>query len=249
VLLACTKDLLDNIAFYTWKTPDKIGTLDCVIASEIAQRFHLRYKICEYQPATEQEMQDWLDRTGYSVGGRVSIYHVMNHQLNPECPILTGIGGEGARAYYYVQHKVTPNTRLTGHKLAALRGLPQIPEVVNRADAWLQELSDYDVLTILDLFYIEQALGCWDTLPIYGNNWNVFQALPFCHRRIFERMLSLSPEYRISQKFGFDLIKNQWPELLKFPFNNYRGFRGLGTNIRRHLIVKSLAKAVNHLGK
>jgi hypothetical protein len=234
--------------------PDETGALDCDIASEIAQRFNLKHEIIRYQQATEQQLKDWLDRTGHCIGGRIHRSFAMLCQLNSKYPLISGIAGAIGRAHYYNKLDATPNTELTGEKITRLLRLPQTPEIVNRADKWLQGLSDYDPLTILDLLYIEQRSGCWGALSIYGNNWNVFEVYPFCHRRIFELILSLPYEYRIKGKLNLDLIKTQWPELLKFPINNYRGirglrrsFRGLRKDIRRLEVVKSVRKVLRNM--
>lgn len=173
----------------------------------------------------------------------------MTYQLNPQYPILGGKGAETVRAYYYNHLGASSDTKLTGEKITRLLGLPQIPEIVNRADQWLRGLSDYDVLTTLDLLYIEQRLACWGSPQQYGNNWNIFQAFPFCHTRLYELLLSLPPDYRIKRRLVTDLIKTQWPELLKFPINNYRGIRGLRKNIRELTLVKNFKRVSGILRK
>lgn len=253
-LLACARDLVDGITFYTWRTPDELGTLDGAIASEITRRFNLKYEIVRYRQATEQQQKDWVERTGRCVGGRTYDYLAMEYQLNPECPILLGKGGEVGRARYYNKLGATQNTELTGEKIAKFFKLAQVPEIVNRANKWLQEFSNYDVLTTLDILHIEQGIGCLGSPQRYGNNWNVFQASPFCHRRVFELMLSLPHDYRIKQELNLDIMRTRWPELLEFPINNYRGIRGLGKNIHRLgknirglAIFKGLEKAARSL--
>jgi hypothetical protein len=249
MMLACAKDSVENITFYTWQTPDNLGTLDCTVVSEMAQHFNLKHEIVQHQSSTKQQQQDWLEQTGYCVGGRVYVSFATNYQLKPESAIIGGKGGETGRAYYYNRAKGTSDTKLTGEKILSILKLPQTPHTVNRANKWLQSLSSYDVLTILDLLYIEQRLGCWGSIPLYGNNWNIFETQPICHRRIFELILGLPPDYRIKENLSRDLIKTQWPELLKFPFNNYRGIRGFKKNIKKHPIAKSLKNLLKSVRK
>lgn len=249
VLLACARNLLDDITFYTWQTPDELGTLDCTIASEMAQHFRLKHEIIRYQQVTDQQQKDWVDRTGRCVGGRTYTYLAMDYQLNPECPIVLGKGGEVGRARYYNKLNATPNTELTGESITEFFKLPQVPEIVSRANRWLQEFPSDDVLTVLDVLHIEQGLGCLGSPQRYGNNWSVFQVFPFCHRKVLELMLSLPHDYRIEEKLGPDLIKAQWPELLKFPINNYRGIKGLRKNMNKLAIVQDLKKNLRKAGK
>ncbi|MBN1874065.1 MAG: hypothetical protein JXA33_07530 [Anaerolineae bacterium] len=255
-LLACAKKFIDRITFFTMEVPDDIGRLDFTLAAEIAQHFSLNHKMLECQQATEQERTGWLERTGYCIGGRVSHSFVMLHKLNPNYPIITGAIGSVGRAHFYNKFGATPDTRLTGENILNWSHFPQTPEVLDKASAWLQEVADYDVLTILDLFLIEQRVGCLATPQNYGNHWNVFTVAPFCHRRIFDLTLSLPYEYRIKQRLNVDIIRTQWPELLKFPINNYRGIRGVKKNIRRlrrivggYPIIRGVKKIVRRLRK
>ena len=119
----------------------------------------------------------------------------------------------------------TTSSALSESILLKKIGIPAISELKKRASQWLQELPTKNSLTILDLFYLEQTLGCWAGPLHYGLVSNGFVVSPFVHRKIFEIMLSLPPEYRRNQLLARDLISTQWPELLYFPFNEYIGIK------------------------
>jgi hypothetical protein len=238
VMLACARDQLDNISFYTNKIPGETGDLDSKVASQIAQRFNLEHKVLQAKQVTKQQEEDWLYRTGYCAAGGVLTYSATDYQLNPQCPVLIGKPGQVGEAAYYRKFGATPNTKLSGEAIARFLSMPEMhmpemQEIISKANAWLLELLDYNVLTVFDLLHLEQRHGCWGAPQRYGNNWNVFQLYPLSHRRIFEFALSLPNSYRTKAKLRSDLISLQWPELLEIPINNYTGLKRFKKTTRK----------------
>ena len=233
VMLACARGLLDKINFYTTKIPGENGNLDSAIGSEIAQRFNLKHQMLQAKQVTKQQQEEWLYRTGHCAAGQVLTYSATDYQLNPRYPLLIGKPGKFGEAPFYKRFGATPDTNLSGEKIARFLKMPNAQEIVDRADAWLRELSDYDVLTVFDLLQLEQRHGCWGAPQGYGNNWNAFLLYPLSHRRIFDSTLSLPHSYRTKARLRSDIIKLQWPELLEFPINNYMGLRGLIKTTRK----------------
>jgi hypothetical protein len=226
MLLACAREQLERITFLTMLVPDSQGKLDCLIARKIARRYGLDHVILKDKPATKVEQEMWLKLIGHCVGGRIAKCFATLHQSDPKRPILTGLGGEVGRAHYWKKQD-TPFTQLSAIDLLERLHLPKIPDFEDRAERWLEGLSsNYDTMMILDLLYIEQRLACWGTAQQYGNYWNIFELLPFAHRRIFELMLSLPYDYRRKQMISSDIVRSQWPELLKVPFNRDEGIKG-----------------------
>jgi len=249
LLLACSKDFLDKIIFYTFRYPDAWGELDSTIAAEIAGRFNLNYQVYEPRYATERQQEAWLERTGRCVWGRVLTYHTSNYQLDPGRPSLIGKPGGTGQTYFYNKLGAGLNTKLTAKEILNLLHFPQTSQLVDRANQWLQSLAEYDAFVILDLLLFEQRQGCWGGPQQYGNNWNIFQTFPLCHRKIYDLLWQVPRQYRIEAKLGTDLIESQWPELLEFPINNYRGFRGLKNNIKQYRVLRGLTKMIKSLKK
>jgi hypothetical protein len=244
VMLACARDQLDDINFYTNKIPGEVGDLDSEVASQIAQRFNLKHKVLQAKQVTKQQQKDWLYRTGYCAAGGVLTYSIMDYQLNPQCPLLIGKPGQVGEAAYYRKFGATPDTKLSGEAIARFLHMPKMQEIISRANAWLLELSDCDVLTVFDLLHLEQRHGCWGAPQRYGNNWNVFLLYPLSHRKIFELALSLPDSYRRKAQLRSDLISLQWPELLKIPINNYTGLKGYKKTIRKTIGKIRLAREI-----
>ena len=110
-------------------------------------------------------------------------------------------------------------------------GLPGTTEFKEAVNTWLIGLPPgLSVPTILDLAYIEHRLGCWASPHLYGAAPFHMNLVPLCHRRIFDILLRLPPDYRRKQRLARDIISRAWPELMRWPFNDYTGFK----RVRKH---------------
>lgn len=247
VLLACARNQLNNIIFFTREMHDEVARIDCEIAPKIANYFGLNHVILKYKPATETELNEWLYKTGYCVAGRVWKSVKTLKQLDPDRIFLPGLASEVGRSYYWNKYD-TASSSLSESILLKKIHIPAISELKKRAFQWLEELPTKNSLTILDLLYIEQRLGCWAGPLHYGLVSNGFVLSPFVHRKIFEIMLSLPPDYRRNQLLTRDLISTQWSELLYFPFNEYIGvkkyFHIAKNKIYKNDTVKKIIKKV-----
>jgi hypothetical protein len=89
-----------------------------------------------------------------------------------------------------------------------------------------------DTFQLLDLFFVEQELGCWGgILPYAEGPEKGFILFPLCHREILTRMMTLPTEYKRrgyrmyerlrtgTPPFMKEIIEREWPELLDWPFN------------------------------
>lgn len=118
--------------------------------------------------------------------------------------------------------------------------------------AWLDALPCRDPFLILDLFHIEQRLGCWGGVYPYAfGHEGRFQVFPLCHRQIFATMLSLPIAFRAAELLGQQIIEREWPELLRYPINQAHGWQRIGVGWRRAVrksgtLAKRLTRAAQH---
>jgi hypothetical protein len=118
---------------------------------------------------------------------------------------------------------------------------PAVDILVKGASNWLSELPTANLLEKLDLFYLEQRLGCWAGPSMYGPVGSRFLAYVFNSRQIYKKMLSLPADYRREGRLSKDLIRLKWPELLEFPFNEPLGLLKLERKARNWLAVAKRA--------
>ena len=239
MLLACAKQHLDQIVFFTREIPDDSAKLDCEIASTLAHKFGLNHRLLPYQKATETELNQWLAQTGYCVAGRVWRSVRTLKKLKGDRIYLPGLVAEVGRAYYWMNHD-TSDEPISAVELLARLKMPITPLFQQKAQQWLSQLPTKNRFQVLDFLYLEQRLGCWAAPLHYGLVNNSFCLSPFVHRRILEIMLSLPVTYRKNQLLAKDLVQQQWPELLELPFNEYVG-------IKSYLHLYSLKKKLKKL--
>jgi len=242
MLLACAREYLQNIEFFTIRTPGKGGKLDCEVASAIAKRHRLNHRIIEIQQVTETELNEWLYRVGNCVAGNSWKNVRTLKQLDSSRGLLLGLGGEVGRSLYW-RVSDTESTDISPKELLRRIDVPGTLYLKEQSNKWLSNLPIKNTLTVLDIVFIEQRLGCWSGPQQYGNVNNAFRISPFSHRKIMEIMLSLPSEYKRYQMLANDLIKSFYPELLRFPFNEPIGIK------RYFWLLKNVDKLINIITK
>ncbi|MEL6930463.1 MAG: hypothetical protein AAFO95_17795 [Cyanobacteria bacterium J06600_6] len=225
MLLACSRSSLTRTKFFTREIPDSSARLDCEIATNLAERFDLDYRLLTYQNPSPTELEQWLLQTGNCVAGRVWQSVKTLKQLESDRIYLPGIAAEVGRCFYWRRQDTTEQEVSAIEILERMR-MPQTPLLQQKAQQWLTQLPVKDRFAVLDLLYLEQRLGCWAGPLHYGLVNNGFCLSPFVNRRLLEIMLSLPVDYRQNQLFARDLIRQQWSELLTMPFNRYPGIQG-----------------------
>lgn len=245
MLLACTRDALQCASFFTFA--EKNETVDTHIALRLATRFNLNHVFIPVQDASEAEMRHWLYLTGHSVSGAIWKMHKSLQGLDRNRVLLPGMGGEVGRSFYWRQSD-EEDTVLSPKDLLERCGLPQDGEILLETSSWLSELSSFNALSILDLFYIEQRLGCWAAPQHYGNIVSLFEFSPFNHRKIFRSMMKLPYEYRRRQELAQDICLDSWSDLLMLPFNEFTGIKKYTGGIR-NLAYRTLSPSYRVIKK
>ncbi len=222
MLLACARDYLDRVQFFTMAVPTPQGKLDCDIAPRLARRLGLNHRILPYLPASEEEMSDWQYRVGDCLGGLRGWLVRTRSLLDTGRPQLMGIGGELARGFHW-RNGLDADGRITVADLLEYRRIPPVArhrkDLRQRAEAWLGNLPVARRETVWDLLYHEEFHGCEAVGQFYGFVDNPFILLPFCRRRVVEIMMSLPRDYRQHRQMWADVLGSLWPELLELPFN------------------------------
>jgi hypothetical protein len=245
VLLACSRSSLPSIRFFTTAIPDVSARMDCAYGRRIAKKVSLDHSVMSWRDATSAEIGNWLYRTGNCVVDRITRGVGTDQQLDPARFTLLGLGGELGRGYLWLPEDF-PARPLYCDELLRRFNFPALDLILQEASDWLKQLPTSDLLEKLDLFAIEQRMGCWAGPSMYGPLQARFVTYPFNSRRIYEKMLSLPPEYRRENRFPKDLIQLKWPDLLHFPFNEPFGLLKLESRARHSFA--SVRTAVGNAG-
>ncbi|MGE0118020.1 MAG: hypothetical protein AB7S71_02115 [Dongiaceae bacterium] len=219
-LLALSRAHIGNLHAYTLLVP---GTeVDGAIAAKLASIAGIPHHPLALIKSTEPQRQAWLTRTGHVVGDENPRLFNTFGLLGSKRPALTGLGGEVARAFYWLRDDRSDGT-IDPSSLLRRLDMPQHAALLEAAKRWLESLDHFDLFTKLDLAYIEQRLGCWGAPPPFGLDFVYRDFCPFIQQAIFEAMLALPHEFRRSQKLASEIIGQEWPELLQLPFNRLSG--------------------------
>jgi hypothetical protein len=222
MLLACAREILDKINFFTFVNDKQ--TVDSHLAGILAKKFNLKHRFLRSEYASETEKEDWLYRIGHCVSGRIWLIHPTLRHLDRNRALLPGMAGEVGRAHPLRRGRAVSISHLDATKILNGLRLPACGKILKTTEEWFSEISDFPRALILDLAYIEQRLGCWAGPQMYGNDHRtVCHLWPLLHRKIFESMLKLPFEYRQEGQLSEDILALEWPQLLNYPFNDFSG--------------------------
>ena len=220
VILAAARPVARNLDLFTFDYPylpgDPDGTnADQSAASTLARRLGLRHRVLPIRDAGPEVRTEYLHRIGYAgnSGKARDFLQACRDHVDPRQPLYTGFGGK-------LNWKLLANLPRAWSAEMILRKLKLSANetAVQAMQSWLESFESQDPESLLDLFYLEQRLGCWAGPHTYGFA-NVFNMSPFTHRRIFDAMLRLPLEYRCAQRLSEDIIRLGWPELAGIPFD------------------------------
>jgi hypothetical protein len=221
LLLACAKDIAQELSFYTIKLPDNVGASDCVMAKKIASHLKLRHEVVHMRKPERADLLRWAYRASHEVATRRAWEAVTTYRSLPRDRVhLLGTVGELARGYYWAREDhsgplVTPE-RLARHCQAG-----ESEAVMGHLEAWLRDAPVMDPLQLLDLFYLEQRLGCWAGVFPYAEYYDPgFDIFPLCHREVVDRMMALPRKVKREGGLTDWIIRREWPDLLGWPFNS-----------------------------
>jgi len=257
MLLACARALQHRLELYTTQVPDGSARTDCAVASRIAKKYGLNHRILASEDATPADLDEWMFCIGSSVGEvRGWKCATMYKRLPGGHARLMGNVGEVARGFWWRSDDVE-TTVLSPLRLLAACRCPPHDEPLERTEAWLRTAPVANTLELLDLFYIEQRLGCWAGVWPYAECDSGFVVFPMCHRVVVEHMRGLPVPLRRSGALMETIIAREWPELLEWPFNKPVGLQRIAAeieNMRGKVMVavhnprKVLQRLQSHLG-
>ncbi len=218
-LLACCRDLVDDVSFVTVDAPG--AELDVASARNLATRFGLRHHVLPFRLATATEQERWQFRAGHCVGGANMRMHPSVSPLEGKY-FVGGLGGEIGRGFLWL--KAEKDTPIDAANIVARLKLPQHPDVLEAVEAWLSPLSHYDSLFTLDLAYLELRMSAWGFSDSYVKP-DQKEINPMISRESYVNMLSVPPGMRREREILLKEISRKWADVLNIPINKYGDIR------------------------
>ena len=162
MLLACARDFVDDLECVTADLNDHDAQHDCQVAEKLSKIAGVPYRAMQWVEPEPRDLDLWLFRTGFGTGEvrgwrGCTTYRT---QFDPNRSDLLGSAGEVARAFFWSPDD-GPNTEISGERLLRHCNCPVTPETTARVEDWISGAIANDSLQLLDLFYVEQRVGCW----------------------------------------------------------------------------------------
>jgi hypothetical protein len=220
MVLACARSLTDEFDAATADLNDDDSRADCLVAKRVARTAGLRHRILEWIDPDKRALELWLYRTGACTAARRGWMGTATYdQLDPRRAGIVGtVGGINRQAYW--KPADSPTTVVSVDRLLAICRCADTPETRRYVEAWRSGVpANSDALRILDLYHIEQRMGSWAGVWSYGETRSLYHAVPMNHRRAIDLMMALPIELRRSGMLPSEVIRREWPELLKHPIN------------------------------
>jgi len=233
-VLACARQIADEVELFSWAIPDRSGALDCHMARKMARGEGLSHRIIETARADTAERNLWHYRTGLAGSAVRGIDGIpMVKRLSPERGYMPGVGFGLGKGYFQRQLGIGPDDPLDvldPAMLVEIGTAPTTDAFVGAFRSWLDGLPVDRASEAIDLYFIEQRHGCWAGVTADGfAGMTAYEYWPFNAHRIVEAARSLPETYKRSGRLNEDIIARAWPELLRYPMNE----ADLGFKMRR----------------
>lgn len=223
VVLAAARD---RTATLRTETLGNSRSRDVFIAGRVAQMAGLPHRQLSVLPCPDQELTDWLDRSGRMMFDPVSRLGPTVRANDTGALSISGTGAEIMRASNWGAPDLSDDKLELSRLLEKIR-MPDHPRIRRAAQNWLDELPDIDAPHALDLAKIEQIHGCWSGAAVYGHVQKRPSILPFSGRRLYDLALKVPLADRLEETFHTAVLNELWPELERVPTNRVSGLARL----------------------
>lgn len=227
VAAALARGLEKRITFVSFASENPYTVADLKVARRIVTRFGLEHRALWLGPERDADKERYLLRIGCdgSWGKSRDFDRACSEQLELGGVWMTGFAGEVGRAFYWENDPAPPDGAWPDARdLLARMGVPVTDATERAMGGWLQDAPKFlDRTQLLDLAYLEQRLGAWASVHLYGAAHFTEQLLPFADRAIFEAMMGTPAEYRRAGTIMVDIVRAACPRLLEIPYGPIPG--------------------------
>jgi len=241
MVLAATWPLRESVSYLTYLPGGRTAKIDSEVAGKIARRFGLNHNVEPVVAPNEQEVDQWLERTSWCIRDSVMALTRTVSETYANNFGLSGVGGEVGRAFYWDANDIG-QFELTPQDLLQRLGFELSSAALLRAEDWLQQLEGQPRTRILDQAYIDLRLGCWAGPAMLGHSVEKPTLSPFNSALIYQGMISLPEDYRVSGRFARDFVALASDTLSRIPVNRLSGMSRLGN--LPHEVARKLPKGL-----
>lgn len=221
VILAASKDILNDVLFYTTLADHNNDTdADIKISKELADRFELNFTYLRVPDKLNCEIQNnilnnvELGRTHDKARTIEYFFKEFKNHIN-----VNGNVSEIVRNFYGTKH---PNN-INAKYLSSLNYYNGFVFVEDELQNWLDSIPEEikNDISVPDLMYWEQRMGNWAALEKAEQDLAIEDFSPFNNRELLLKLYSLENKYRKPNDFLIyhEMIKKLWPEVLEIPIN------------------------------
>jgi hypothetical protein len=218
-LLACSRAIADEIDCLTIDLNDDTSKPDVKVGPEVARLAGVRHhRLIGWREPDPRDMALWLYRTGFCVGEpRGQKVTTTMCQIDPKRSLIYASVSEMFKIHLWRPNDA-PETRISGERLVYHAKGIATAEAVARGEEWRQAAPLADALQLLTLFWVEHSIGCWAGIWSYAAYCDT-PVFPMAHRRVIELAMGLPAEKLWKKDLAVDIIRQEWPELLRVPLN------------------------------
>jgi len=230
VLLAASKDIADEMHFYTHTRPDlDENGIDISIPKKILDDIGLEHHIIKFHENMDDNFKHYFYRNTQMPrvlkGMNAHTLYQYFKKINKEMLVCNGEIGGIAKRFYRLPYFLP----LNGKVLSILTLMPGSRSIEVSFDRWLKsaKIAQEHGVHILDLLYLEGRIGNWSTMTTSEYDIAFDSLSPFNCRKIIQNVLYAPKKYRKSGAYYIHkaLIQHMWPELLEYPINPSVGIK------------------------
>lgn len=246
LMLACSKPFREQVKFWTRVENKQGSVVDQKVAIALSSKFALDHELTSSDIRQVNDEEDWLNRTGYCIGGgALKSRHIIDSKKQVYIA-LTGIGGETCRAFYW------PSTylpkQLNVQLLLQLASLPPLDKFIIAGQRYLEEICHLPIHVQLGMFYLENRVSAYASPHKYGNENGIIFIYPLNHHDTVNQMLICPQGLQITSALHRQVIRQRWPEIEQLPYNLpleplprlIKKFKKILSNYKRELYLFSL---------
>lgn len=216
--IASTKfDMVTHVNHKTGK-----GETDLSVATIICEELNLNHRIIQYDSEVDASYKSSLEDK-HELWHRID--YMMSRTMSDKDILIKGSCAEIARNSF----GLLKNSSLTADILCNLYGIPATNWSVAVIDKWLKDtrlFCDKYGYKLIDLFYWEHRMGCWQAMCMNESDYYFETFTPFNNRKLIEVLLSVNEKKRIPPKYELyvKLINKLSDKCAEFPINpQYNG--------------------------